>query len=384
MAKQKDPSHMDVWEKLVGRANEENIFINGQPVTALLDTGSQVTHVSHDYCVANGIDINPIAKLVNIEGTGGDSIEYVGYAEASLSLPMGSHTFNIDALLLVLPTTEYLKKVPVSIGTTITDMVVDYINQHKPDNMSKSWQVVCCATHTRKLIQAQPNSKRAVKTTKPVTLPPFSTTVVKGNTKFKSHGMRLNLIAESPNGTQLPSGIQCTPTYCTMEPGSSRVSVGLRNLSARPITIPSRSVVGHLQQATIQKVHASGSKQGPTDKGGAWVLDQLNLEGLDQWTDDQQRAAKELLVASADVFSKDDLDLGKCNILKHDIKITDPQPFKERYRRIPPHLYEEVKAHLQEMVEVGAIRRSFSPWASAVVLVRKKDGGLRFCMTCTN
>ena len=125
MAKQKDPNHKYVWEKLVGRANEENIFINGQPVTALLDTGSQVTHVSHGYCVANGIDINPIAKLVNIEGTGGDSIEYVGYAEASLSLPMGYHTFNIDAPLLVLPTTEYLKKVSVSIGTTITDMVVD-------------------------------------------------------------------------------------------------------------------------------------------------------------------------------------------------------------------------------------------------------------------
>ena len=32
------------------------------------------------------------------------------------------------------------------------------------------------------------------------------------------------------------------------------------------------------------------------------------------------------------------------------------------------------------MAEVGAIRRSFSPWASAVVLVRKKDGGLRFCI----
>ena len=32
------------------------------------------------------------------------------------------------------------------------------------------------------------------------------------------------------------------------------------------------------------------------------------------------------------------------------------------------------------MVEVGAIRRSFGPWASTVVLVRKKDGGLRFCI----
>ena len=32
------------------------------------------------------------------------------------------------------------------------------------------------------------------------------------------------------------------------------------------------------------------------------------------------------------------------------------------------------------MVEVGVIRKSFSPWASVVVLVRKKDGGLRLCI----
>ena len=80
------------------------------------------------------------------------------------------------------------------------------------------------------------------------------------------------------------------------------------------------------------------------------------------------------------IFSKNDLDLGKCNILKHDLKLIDHQPFKEGYRRIPPHLFEEVKQHLQEMVEIGAFRKSFSPWASAAVLVRKKDGGLRLCI----
>ena len=130
LIEQKGPAHMGIWGELVGWANEERIFINGQPGTALLDTGSQVTHVSHDFCLANGIAINPLAKLVNIEGTGGDSIEYLGYAEASLSLPMGSHTFHIEALLLVLHTTDYLRKVPVSIDTTITDMMVDFINQN--------------------------------------------------------------------------------------------------------------------------------------------------------------------------------------------------------------------------------------------------------------
>ena len=104
------------------------------------------------------------------------------------------------------------------------------------------------------------------------------------------------------------------------------------------------------------------------------------MEGLDSWTAEQQQSAKNLLVESANVFYKNDLGIGKCNILKHGIKITDPQPFKERYQRIPLHLYEEVTNYLQEMVEVGAIRRSFSPWASTVVLVRKKYGGLRFCI----
>ena len=47
---------------------------------------------------------------------------------------------------------------------------------------------------------------------------------------------------------------------------------------------------------------------------------------------------------------------------------------------MPPHLYDEVHKHLKEMVEIGAIRKSNSPWESAVVLVRKKDGSLRFCI----
>ena len=128
-------------------------------MTALLDTENQVTHVSHVFCLANGIEVHPPTKLVNIEGTGGNSIEYISYAEASFSLPMGSQSFDIEALLLVLPTTKYQRKVPVSIGTTIIDMVVDFINQNRPDHVSESWKVVCCATHLRKLVQAKTNKR---------------------------------------------------------------------------------------------------------------------------------------------------------------------------------------------------------------------------------
>ena len=80
------------------------------------------------------------------------------------------------------------------------------------------------------------------------------------------------------------------------------------------------------------------------------------------------------------VFAENDMDLGKTSLVKHKITLTDDRPFKERYPRILPHQYEEFKKHLQEMLGIGAIRKSQSPWASAVILVRKKDGSLRFCI----
>ena len=73
-------------------------------------------------------------------------------------------------------------------------------------------------------------------------------------------------------------------------------------------------------------------------------------------------------------------ELGKTSLVQHDIKLADMTPFKERYQRIPQHKYEEVNKHLQEMLEIGAICRSTSPWASPMVLVHKKDGGLQFCI----
>ena len=63
----------------------------------------------------------------------------------------------------------------MAIGTTITDMVVDFINETKPDNISKPWKTVCCATQSKRMVQAQPENKFLIRTTKPMTLPPFST-----------------------------------------------------------------------------------------------------------------------------------------------------------------------------------------------------------------
>ena len=110
------------------------------------------------------------------------------------------------------------------------------------------------------------------------------------------------------------------------------------------------------------------------------ILQKLNLPGMEEWKPPLQRDAQDLIHKFTCIFSQDDLDIGKTSIVKHSIKVSDPVPFKEQYRDIPPGMYEEVKAHIQEMLDAGAIRPSNSPWASAVVLVQKKDGKLQFCI----
>ena len=101
---------------------------------------------------------------------------------------------------------------------------------------------------------------------------------------------------------------------------------------------------------------------------------------MDKWSEENWLKLRQLFIEHHNIFALDDLELGKTDMVKHVIRLSDDQPFGECYRRIPSHQYDEVKKHLKEMLEIGAIRKSQSPWVSAVVLVCKKDGALCFCI----
>ena len=60
--------------------------------------------------------------------------------------------------------------------------------------------------------------------------------------------------------------------------------------------------------------------------------------------------------------------------------LNDERTLMERTRRITPALHQEVRQHLKEMLDHGVIRESQSPFASNIVLVRKKYDSLRFCI----
>jgi hypothetical protein len=67
-------------------------------------------------------------------------------------------------------------------------------------------------------------------------------------------------------------------------------------------------------------------------------------------------------------------------LVKHSIPLIDEAPIKQRAYRCPERLRDELNAQISEMLQHSIIRPSSSPWASPVLLVRKKNGKFRLCI----
>ncbi|GFU00556.1 retrovirus-related Pol polyprotein from transposon 17.6 [Trichonephila clavipes] len=95
---------------------------------------------------------------------------------------------------------------------------------------------------------------------------------------------------------------------------------------------------------------------------------------------EQKSSAERLFQEFEDVFSRNSSDIGHTTVTQHRIDTADHPPIKQHPRRLPFAKQEEVGILLREMQENDIIEPSSSPWASPIVLVRKKDGSTRFCV----
>ena len=89
---------------------------------------------------------------------------------------------------------------------------------------------------------------------------------------------------------------------------------------------------------------------------------------------------KEVLAESTDIFALDDSELGCTNLVRHTIPTENHTPIKQRPYRTPVIYREKIEQMVSQMQAQGIVRPSRSPSASAIVLVPKKDGSLRFCV----
>ena len=223
-------------------------------------------------------------------------------------------------------------------------------------------------------------------------VPPCGHKVIHGSVGLVLQGYRMNVMTHGleKRSPLLPLGIDVQSAYAMLATGSNRVAVVLRNNTrdwieigkSTPVT---RMVAANQVPRVIDTISAERPKEQPTlteAERQVLLLDKLDLSGLEAWPIEQAEKARGLLSEYHDIFSLEKHDMGHTNMTKHKIVLKDPDtpPFKEWFCRILPPQLDEVREHLKLMLDAGVVRLSNSPWCNAVVLVRKKDGSLRFCI----
>ena len=148
----------------------------------------------------------------------------------------------------------------------------------------------------------------------------------------------------------------------------------VHNHRPEPLQLHAGQSIGALEVVHLAETPASASPSSthPSSSSCQPPLPE-NLSPL------QQQQLTELFKEYQDVFSQGDDDLGNTPLLEHGIETHGP-PLRQPYRRQNPAVRREEMAQVQQMLSSSVIRPSNSPWASPVVMVRKKDGSLRFCV----
>ena len=196
------------------------------------------------------------------------------------------------------------------------------------------------------------------------------------------------LLLAEPAAIPPVSGLCMLPSLPGISSGSIRVPV--LNNTDEDLVLPARSNLGTLAQAYSECVIeddgaalppvtvSSISSDGPVV--GEVEADISRLTSNQDLSDGDAALLRELLREFHDCFAWKDLDLGCTTLIKHRIHLLQDTPISQRYRRLPPSCLDEVRNHLNDLLDRGIITPSMSPWASPVVVVRKKSGELRLCV----
>ena len=403
----------DPFCHFIGPKNWGEVLIDDKLTTCLLDNRSQLNFVTPAHAHERGMDILSLDTLAQEIGRqlppiavmGGGMIKPEGFVIMNVRVPC-VRGYNEDQIAIVLEDPE-MKDCPVVLGTPTLFRVMEVIKESKISELAMPWansrlSWLMRGVHAKmsrlqvKDVANKPiaplSVDEVVRVTSKCMVPPFGHKVIHGRVGLVLQGYKMNVMTHGleKRSPLLPLGLEVQSAYATLATGSSRVPVVLRNntkdwLEIKKGTPIARMVAANLVPRVINAISAKGPHPASTlteAERQDLLLDKLDLSGLDDWPTEQAEKAHGLLKEYHDIFFLEKQDMGHTKAAEHKIVLKDPDtpPFKERFRRIPPPQLDEVREHLKLMLDAGVIRPSNSPWCNAVVLVRKKDGSLRFCI----
>ena len=151
-------------------------------------------------------------------------------------------------------------------------------------------------------------------------------------------------------------GVKLTATLITIAKGVTVTQIVATNVVPMVEVVP-----GTLEK--LDEIQGIQQTRMSVEQRKEMLFQQLELSGLEGWSDKNQAAARVLLAEYHDILSFEPGELGCTDLAKHEIRVTDDEPFKERFQRISPPMVDEVPAHVKG--NVGS--RCYSPKPDSMV-----------------
>lgn len=174
------------------------------------------------------------------------------------------------------------------------------------------------------------------------------------------------------------------PGVCTVT-AEGTANVNMVNSSNEARVVRKGDVIGHWASgewlpSNVSEVGADMLEHGPKDVQIDETARATELIDVLRTNTSMTPELEETIMQFRDVFAVRDSELTQTSLIEHDIDTGDSAAIKQKTRPVPIGARQEFKAIIQDLLERGIITRSYSNWASPVVLVRKKDGSLRLCV----
>lgn len=357
---------------LIGKQTTATVKIEDCEIPALLDTGATVSLIRESTVSKLGLKVYPVTELLRVECANGQAIPYAGYTVADIAL---QNSPKKQCLLLVVPDVAHTQPVPLLLGTNILEELME-LDTCDINELPEPWRLSAhCLRQRRDNLQQTGWSIAQLQYigTEEVHLKPNNVITLPVSVIEETNYPKGYVVTEHPNPSRpgLHTELEISPDLHLLQGQQKDLKVTISNPSDQGLSIKPGTVVAQLSPVTIATTNFPLSESNPQ------ILPSLDSAHV---TDQERAKLKDLVDEYSDIFSQGELDLGHYSGVTHRIEMEDPRPFKQRFRRIPPHMFEEVADHLRQLEANGVIRPSKSQYSSPVVCVRKKDGKLRLCV----
>ena len=367
----------------------EKVVIPGlsQPVGAVFDGGAEVCMLSYETYLSIDADFRPPLRPSSeqVRGVFSDSHTPIGEITLQVTIP---------SLKVVV---EY-------------DFLVDHTGSDEPMIIDNSFMVYAGIDNLYESSSLR-RGKHTIQVTRRVSRHPTCRRITLSMTRTIAPGSRVLVpgrvrdqrslsledqtwLVEPPRSYTEERPVMVARSLCSVLQMKREVPVEVFNPTDEPVVLYKDTTLGVLSPANIEKnTRPLPSEKDPdsqftvrkvglstTSVKLSEELENMVAQSKEVLSDEQLCHLRQVVHDYQDIFATKDAAMGRTDVVLHDIDTGNAEPIKGKPRRTPLGLRDEAMKEEQKMKDMGVIEPSESPWASPVVLVRKKDQSLRYCI----